>query len=213
MQTAVKNRIHALMDLNPDALPEKPGVSDLFGKLGMDWLGAVELPRPDRKRLSQLLEVYEFLHRQIQRTDAEVRKIVKSDLRCPWSATMPGIGDFFAALIMAEVDDIKRFSDSKQFVCCTGLVPGRDCSDEVIHYRRMHKQGSKWIRWAPVEAAIAATTSNRALYDRVCQRKGPLEGPKVAKVAAARKLAEVAVPRRLFATILRRINRLCPVPV
>jgi hypothetical protein len=27
------------------------------------------------------------------------------------------------------------------------------------------------------------------------------------------QLAEVAIPRRLFATILRRIGRLCPVPV
>lgn len=195
MQTTVKNRIHALVDLHPDASPERPQATDLFGQLGMEWLRRLELPAADRKRLDQLLEVYEFLHRQIQRSDGEVRRIVKSDVRCQWLATMPGIGDFFAALIMAEVDDVKRFKDSKHFVSYTGLVPGRDRSDEVEHHRKLHKRGSKWIRWALVEAAIPATKSNlalKALYDRVCRKKGPIGGPNVAKVAVARKLAEIA---------------------
>ena len=195
MQTTVKNRIHALVDLHSDASPERPEATDLLGKLGLEWLRALELPAADRKRLHQLLEVYEFLHGQIQRSDGEVRKIVKSDVRCQWLATMPGIGDFLATLILAEVDDIKRFADSKHFVSYTGLVPGRDCSDEIVHHRKMHKQGSKWIRWALVEAAIPATRSNRALkalYDRICRKKGPLAGPNVAKVAVARKLAEIA---------------------
>ena len=73
-------------------------------------------------------------------------------------------------------------------------VPGRDRSDEVDKPRRIHKRGSKWLRWALVEAAVPATRSNLALknlYDRVCRKKGPLAGPNVAKVAVARKLAEI----------------------
>jgi len=38
MQTKVKNRIHSTIDLYPDALPTRPEVSDIFGKLGMHWL-------------------------------------------------------------------------------------------------------------------------------------------------------------------------------
>jgi len=160
MQTTVKNRIHALVDLHPDAVPERPEASDLFGKLAMEWLRALELPAPDRRRLNQLLEVYEFLHRQIQRTDGDVRQVVRSDVRCQWLKTMPGIGDFFAALILAEVDDIKRFPKSKHFVSYTGLVSRRDQSAETDRGRRIHKRGSKWLRWAFVEAAIPATRSN-----------------------------------------------------
>ena len=50
------------------------------------------------------------------------------------------------------------------------------------------------MRWALVEAAIPATRSNLALknlYDRVCRKKGPKAGPNLAKVAVARKLAEI----------------------
>jgi len=75
----------------------------------MEWLGKVALPEADRRRLDQLLEVYAFLHDEVRRSDADVRRMVKADVRCQHRATIPGIGDFFAALIMAEVDDIRRF--------------------------------------------------------------------------------------------------------
>jgi len=194
MQTSIKNRIHALVDLHPDALPPRPEATDMFGKLGMVWLRELGLPPADRKRLEQLLEVYGFLNKQIQRSDAAVRKIVRSDVRCQWLASMPGIGGFFAALIIAEVDDISRFPGSKHFVSYTGLVPGRDRSDQIDRPKRMHKRGSKWLRWALVEAAIPATRSNLALknlYDRIYHKKGPKEGPNVAKVAVARRLAQI----------------------
>ena len=195
MQTALKNRIHALVDQHPDAAPPRPEVTDVFGKMGLAWLKALQVPPEDRKRLDQLLEVYAFLHEQVARTDGQVRRMVASDVRCQHLATMPGIGPFFAALIVAEVDDIGRFRRPKDFVSYTGLVPGRDRSGEVDKPRRMHKRGSRWLRWALVEAAVPATKSNLALknlYDRVCGKKGPLAGPNVAKVAVARKLAEIA---------------------
>jgi transposase len=194
MQTSVKNRIHALVDLHPDATPPRPEATDLFGKLGQMWLGELELPKADRQRLDRWLKVHAFLHAEIGRTDRAVREVVKSDARCQWLQTIPGIGDFFAALILAEVDDIRRFRRPKQFVSYTGLVPRRDQSGEVDHGGRMHKRGSKWLRWALVEAAVPATHSNLALknlYDRVCAKKGPEAGPNLAKVAVARKLAEI----------------------
>jgi transposase len=194
MQTSVKNRVHALVDQHPDATPPRPEATDLFGKMGLEWLKVLEVPAADRARLDQWLEVYTFLHKQVAQTDDEVRRIVAADVRCRHLATMPGIGPFFAALIVAEVDDVSRFRRSKDFVSYTGLVPGRDRSGEVDKPRRMHKRGSKWLRWALVEAAVPATRSNLALknlYDRVCLKKGPLAGPNVAKVAVARKLAEI----------------------
>jgi transposase len=194
MQTALKNRIHALVDLHPDAEPARPEASDVFGKLGMAWLRDVQVPPADRKRLDQLLEVYEFLHGQIARSDAAVRRMVRSDERCQSLTTVPGIGQFFAALIVAEVDRIERFPNAKHFVSYTGLVPGRHKSDKVDRPRRMHKQGSRWLRWALVEAAVPATRANLALknlYDRICRKKGPKAGPNLAKVAVANKLAQI----------------------
>lgn len=194
MQASLKNRIHALIDQHPDATPARPKATDLFGKLGKEWLRSVELPQFDRNRLDQWLEIFEFLHKQIHRTDLEVRKIVKSDKRCEWLKSVPGIGDFFAALIMAEVDDIHRFPKIKDFRSYTGLVPGRDISADVDKPKGIHKRGNKWLRWAFVEAAIPATKTNlslKNLYDRVCRKKSKKAGPNIAKVAVARKLAEI----------------------
>lgn len=73
-------------------------------------------------------------------------------------------------------------------------VPGRDQSGEKDHRGRIHKRGSRWLRWALVEAAIPATRSDLALknlYDRIYDKKGPKAGPNLAKVAVARKLAEI----------------------
>lgn len=122
------------------------------------------------------------------------REVVQGDQRCHWLKTIPGVGDFSAALIVAEVDDIRRFPKSKQSVSYTGLVSRRDQSAAVDRGRRVHKRGSKWLCWALVEAAIPATRANVALnnlYDRVCRQRGPQEGPDVAKVAVARRLAEI----------------------
>ena len=123
-----------------------------------------------------------------------MRKIVREDKRCQLLKTIPGIGDFFAALIAAEVDDINRFPSSKHFVSSIGLVPGRDDSGDRERPGRMHKKGNSYLRWAVVEAAIPATRSNLALknhYDGILARKGRKAGPNIAKVAVARKLAEI----------------------
>jgi transposase len=194
MRAALKNRIHAVIDLHPEAKPERPRGTDLFGKQGMFWLRRVELPKTDRKRLDQLLGIYDYLSEEIRKTDKQVYRMAKADPQAQHLTTIPGIGDFFALLILAEVDDIHRFKKSKHFVSYTGLVPGRDQSGEKDHRGRIHKRGSRWLRWALVEAAIPATRSNLALknlYDRICCKKGPDAGPNLAKVAVARKLAEI----------------------
>lgn len=48
VQTMVKNRIHALLGQH---VLERPEVSDLFGKVGLQWLRAAPLPEPDRRVL------------------------------------------------------------------------------------------------------------------------------------------------------------------
>jgi len=81
MRAAVKNRIHGLVDLHPDAEPARPAGTDLFGLMGLSWLEGVELPKVDRQRLDQLLEGYRFLSQQITKSDREVRRIVQADRR------------------------------------------------------------------------------------------------------------------------------------
>jgi transposase len=168
-RTRIKNRIHALIDQYPDAEPPRPEVSDLFGKLGRSWLEEVTLPSPYRELLDQLLEVLEHFDDQITRSDGQIRSFLKRDPRAGWLQSVPGIGPFFAAVILAEVDDIQRFPKAKNFVSYAGLVPGKDQSAERDPSRPIHKRGDRYLRWAFVEAAIPATQKNlamKSMYDR-----------------------------------------------
>jgi transposase len=192
MQTSIKCRVHALLELHPEAAPAWPEATDLFGRTGLAWLRTVEVPSADRGRLDQLLTIYDFLHRQIHDTNAIVRRLVRSDPACQWVKSVPGLGDFLAALVVAEVDDIRRFPTVKHFLSYTGLVPGRDRSGQIERPQPIHRQGDKYLRWAFVEAAVPATRADaalRALYERLRIRRGAVAGPNVAKVAVARKLA------------------------
>jgi transposase len=65
--------------------------------------------------------------------------------------TIPGIGEFFARLIDAEIDDIHRFRTSKKLAACAGLVPSTYSSGCKTYHGRIIKQGNKWLRWAFVE--------------------------------------------------------------
>lgn len=195
MQTGVKNRIHVVVDLFPEALPKRPEVTDIFGKVGMDWLRRLDIPHSERWRLDELLDLLEYLKAKIAKSDSLVRRIVNEDERCKLLKTMPGISDFFSALTMAEVDDIHRFPSAGEFVSYTGLVPRKNTSAGKDHGGGIHKRGNAFLRWAFVEAALPATKSNLSLknfYDRICARKGKDEGPNIAKCAVARKLAEIA---------------------
>jgi transposase len=104
--------------------------------------------------------------------------------------TIPGIRDFFARLVDAEIDDISRFPNPKKLAACAGLVPSTYSSGGKTYHGRIITQGNKWLRWAFVEAvgpAIASDTQLRAQYDHLKFR-----GINKARVAIARKLLTIA---------------------
>jgi transposase len=104
--------------------------------------------------------------------------------------TLPGIGDSFAVLIRYEVDEMRRFNSPAQFASYTGLVPSTYASGDRMVHGRLTKLGNHWLRWAFVEAVRPATQRSPSLcrfYERLKARRGK----KAARVATARKLAEL----------------------
>lgn len=57
--------------------------------------------------------------------------------------TIPGIGEFFARLIEAEIDDISRFRTLKKLAAYAGLVPSTYSSGGKTYHGRTVKQGNK----------------------------------------------------------------------
>ena len=191
LRTQVKNRIHALIAGQDERTREVArGWSDLFGKAGLKWLSGLELAEPDNSILKGLLGVYEVLCERIKETEKVVREIVERDEDCRLLKSIPGIGDFFAALIKTEIGDVSRFSSSSRLCSYAGIVPSTFSSAGKVWHGRITKQGNRWLRWAMVEAVKPTISNNgelRAYYDRVRYRKGP----KAAKLATARRLLAI----------------------
>ena len=104
--------------------------------------------------------------------------------------TIPGIGEFFARLIEAEIDDISRFRNPKKLAAYAGLVPSTYSSGGKTYHGKIIKQGNKWLRWAFVEAvqpAVATDLQLRSQYEHLKFR-----GTNKARVAIARKLLTIA---------------------
>ncbi|MFC1491730.1 transposase, partial [Nitrospinota bacterium] len=168
-----------------------PEVSDLFGKAGLQWLAQLDLPEPDGALLREDMALLGMLGERIAATDALIDKLASGDDAVMWLASLPGIGPFFSVLIRYEADDIKRFREAKKFAAYTGLVPSTYSSGTRMVHGRLTKQGNKWLRWAFVEAVaptIRTSPSLRRYYARIKARRGA----KDARVATARKLAELA---------------------
>lgn len=92
--------------------------------------------------------------------------------------TVPGIGYYSALLIVSEVGDISRFSDSYHLCSYAGLVPSTHSSGGVTHYgSSITKAGSRYLRWILQECVHAhirtEKNSNIAqFYYRIAKKKG-----------------------------------------
>jgi transposase len=104
---------------------------------------------------------------------------------------LPGIGHYTALLILAEIGEIERLPDPKHLVSYAGLAPTVHGTGGRVYTGHISKQGSRWLRWILIEAAIHASGQPgryQQLFERIAQRKG-------------RKLARVVVAHELLATI------------
>lgn len=188
IQTMLKNRIQALLyqyDL------ERPKVSDLFGAVGTRWIRALVLPRPDGEILKEDLALLDVVKERLASSEGLIKELSAGDMAVKWLKSMPGIGDFLSVLIRYEVGDIGRFRSPAKFSSYTGLIPSTYASGGKVHHGRITRQGNKYLRWAFIEAvtpAIKVSPELRSYYERIKRRKGT----KDARVATARKLAEIA---------------------
>jgi len=105
-----------------------------------------------------------------------------------------GIGLFSALVIVCEYGDVERFRSAKQAGAYSGLTPRVRQSGEHSYHGHISRQGSSWLRWILIEAAMKLVRRDPALanfYTRIRKRSSA----KIARVAAARKLAEICWKR------------------
>ena len=182
-RTRLKNQVHAV--LHQQGLHF--GGSDLFGRAGRAWLNQVSLPASARTAVRSYLRLIDHYNRLLVPQDCAIKQQAHENPQALWLDSIPGVGEFSALLLLAEIGDIHRFQDKRSLISYAGLAPWvRESADKRRSGGITH-QGSAWLRWIMVEAAHAALRKSpviRAWFERLCRRKPK----KVAYVALARKL-------------------------
>jgi len=134
------------------------------------------------------------VHADAQAADAAVRERAASDAIATSLSEVTGIGPVLALTIRAEIGDVARFRRGPELASYAGLVPRVDQSANHCYYGRITREGSPWLRWALVQAALHAVKRQDAT-GRWVRRLAMRRGVYKARVAAARVLCNEIVAR------------------
>jgi transposase len=153
---------------------------------GRGWLAGLELPAVSREIVTDALAVIDGLAPLTDRIDGELRQHAKADPRVKTLTTLPGVGQFTALVMLAEIGDITRFGSARKLASWAVLTPTVRGSDLTVRHGHISKQGSAWLRWVLNQAAQTAKRSPEfsATYAAIAQRRGK----KIATIAISRKL-------------------------
>jgi len=182
-------------------------VSDLFGVTGRQRLAKVPLGPAYAQRIRSLLELIDILDSHEARFAAMIAERLATHRGYQAIQQVPGIGPTLAAVFVAEIGDVHRFTDAAHLCSWAGLTPRHRESDTVVHRGHITKQGSKAVRWAAIEAVQRHPTTAKIAADK--HRIEARRGKNIAKVAAARKLLTL-IYYRLRDGQIRALDRARP---
>ena len=185
VRSSCKEQVHAVL--------AKLGIpvtcSDLFGVWGNTWLDGLALPQPYAGKVASLRTLIGELGSEIAVLDAVIADLLAGHDGYHAVQALPGIGPVLAAVIVAEIGDIRRFSRPARLSSWAGLTPRHRESDLKVTRGHITKQGSPILRWAMVEAIQRQPAGSpvRDVKDRIITRRGK-QANNIAKTAAARYL-------------------------
>ena len=186
VRSGLKAGVHAVLAKQGLHLP----VTNVFGMRGRAELAKAPLDTAYRARVNAFCRLIDAL-------DMEV------DLAAGWIAArlvtdpgyhaiqaiqaIPGVGPTWAAVFVAEIGDVTRFTSPRHLCSWAGLTPRHRESDTTVHRGSITKQGSTLIRWAAIEAAQKIPPTAGWLVATRAQITAR-RGRNIATVALARKL-------------------------
>jgi transposase len=179
--TQLRNRIHAVAaDHGYDRS------ASYWTGPGRGWLAELDLPATSREIVTDCLAVIDALAVLIERLDGELHQHAKADPRVKVLRALPGVGEFTALVMVAEIGDITRFPSARKLASWAGLTPTVRGSDLKVRHGNISKQGSVWLRWVMNQAAQTAKRSPEfaATYSSIAKRRGK----NIATIAVSRKL-------------------------
>jgi transposase len=170
---------------------------DLFTAEGLAYLDQVKLSPADRFVVEQLRRQWQLYETQLRQADRRLRLFARhapqreAEARAAL-ASIPGVGPLTVDIVLSELADIERFRSAKEVVAYAGLAPGHRESAGKSKDLGITKDGSRWLRWAVVEAAWRLVRFSRR-WGHIFEQLHKRRGKKKAIVAIARRLLGVMV--------------------
>jgi transposase len=127
LRTNLKLQAYAVLAKEGVHIP----VTDLFGVAGNELLDSCHLGDAYRNRLESLRELIGAFDREIGHAEAELHRFLAGDLGYLALQAIPGVGPVFAALFVAEIGDVSRFSSPDKLASWVGLTPRHRESDRT----------------------------------------------------------------------------------
>jgi len=165
-----------------------------FGVRGLAWFGSQDFGPIENLVRDELLARMRHFGRQLTILDQRLVETAQGFPQTEALLDIYGIALFSALLIVAELGEVERFRTAKQVGAYSGLTSRVHQSGGHCYQGSITRQGSPWLRWVLVQAAMKAIRDDAALknfYTRVRKRSSA----KIARVAVARKLAEICWKR------------------
>ena len=143
----------------------------------------------DLFEIKSLLKVYDTLEDEISVVENEITThMSKINSHIP---SILGIGDVSAATIIAEIEDISRFSNPDKLLAFAGLDPRFYQSGMSEHKGRMNKKGSVVLRRVLMNCAESILMYNPAFYTYYRKKRDEGKSHRVAISHVARKLVRI----------------------
>lgn len=146
----------------------KKGYGDLGSKNGIG-------ERIKRDRFHTMIEKLEFLEKQCEPLENEIRKLANNNEDVKILMTIPELDYFLASLLTSYIGDFDRFEDDDKLTTFFGIVPTMKDSSDVKRRGRMSKEGSSVARWAlsvAVDSVIRFDETLDEYYQSVKKRTG-----------------------------------------
>ncbi len=140
--------------------------------------------------LQQTIRLIQNIQCEIDLLDKKIKEIVE-ETHTPL-LTIPGISYVLASIILSETGNIKNFSNSGKLLAFAGLEPSTHQSGNyTATMAKMVKRGSKYLRWALLQAARTVSARVPVFEEYLSLKKSQGKHHLVAMSHTAKKLLRV----------------------
>jgi transposase len=156
-------------------------------------LSAARLNETTRALIAPLVATLTTAQMQIDKVEAELAQVARSEPVIGLCATVPGVAVIVAATFVSVIDDAKRFRNAHAVGAYLGLVPGENTTGGKQRLGSITRHGNTHARAMLVQSAwqILRKADPDDPLKRWAVHIAKTRGKKIAAIALARKLAGV----------------------